>query len=89
MDEELINGQVQIERKLFSFSLRENPRGRFLKITENIGKRREAATGGHSAEGCCDTQAKTRSHDTVVPNANASGFSGMATAETSSNSCSR
>ena len=42
MDEELINGQVQIERKLFSFSLRENPRGRFLKITENIGKRREA-----------------------------------------------
>jgi hypothetical protein len=35
----------------------------------NIGKRREAATGGHVAggqptEGCCDTQAKPRSHDT-------------------------
>ena len=35
----------------------------------NIGKRREAATGGHAAGGqptggCCDTQAKLRSHDT-------------------------
>jgi len=35
----------------------------------NIGKRRDAATGGyggstHAAEGCCDTQAKPRSHDT-------------------------
>jgi hypothetical protein len=35
----------------------------------NIGKRREATTGGHAAggqptEGCRDTQAKPRSHDT-------------------------
>jgi hypothetical protein len=35
----------------------------------NIGKRRDAvagrhATGGQSTEGCCDTQAKPRSHDT-------------------------
>jgi hypothetical protein len=35
----------------------------------NIGKRREAATGehaghAHATEGCCDTQAKPRSHDT-------------------------
>jgi hypothetical protein len=35
----------------------------------NIGKRREAATGGHAGnarvtEGCCDTHAKPRSHDT-------------------------
>jgi len=35
----------------------------------NIGKRRQAATGGHAAGGqptggCCDTQAKLRSHDT-------------------------
>jgi hypothetical protein len=35
----------------------------------NIGKRCEAATDGHAAggqptEGCCDTQAKPRSHDT-------------------------
>jgi len=35
----------------------------------NIGKRRDAATGGqavggHAAEGCCITHAKPRSHDT-------------------------
>ena len=35
----------------------------------NIGTRQEAAAGGdggstHAAEGCCDTQAKPRSHDT-------------------------
>jgi len=35
----------------------------------NIGKQREAPTGGHAAGGqptggCCDTQAKLRSHDT-------------------------
>jgi hypothetical protein len=35
----------------------------------NIGKRRDATTGGqavggHAAEGCCITHAKPRSHDT-------------------------
>jgi hypothetical protein len=42
MDNELLNEQVQVERKLFSFSLRENPRGRFLRITEDVGGRRDA-----------------------------------------------
>ncbi len=42
MDIELITEQVQVERKLFSFSLRQNPRGRFLKITEDVGGRRDA-----------------------------------------------
>lgn len=41
MDNELLSEQVQIERKLFSFDLRENPRGRFLKITEDVGGRRD------------------------------------------------
>ena len=41
MDEELLTEQTQIERKLFSFALRENPRGRFLKITEDVGGRRD------------------------------------------------
>ena len=41
MDTELFSQQVQIERKLFSFELRENPRGRFLKITEDVGGRRD------------------------------------------------
>lgn len=42
MDKELLSEQVQIERKLFSFDLRENPRGRFLRITEDVGGRRDA-----------------------------------------------
>ncbi len=37
----LKTGQVQIERKTFLFSLRENPRGRFLRITEDVGGRRD------------------------------------------------
>lgn len=41
MDKELLSEQVQVERKLFSFELRENPRGRFLKITEDVGGRRD------------------------------------------------
>ena len=42
MEEELFSKQVQIERKSFSLSLRENPRGRFLRITEDVGGRRDA-----------------------------------------------
>ena len=41
MDTELLSEQVQVERKCFSFSLRENPRGRFLRITEDVGGRRD------------------------------------------------
>ena len=41
MDKELLREQVQVERKLFSFELRENPRGRFLKVTEDVGGRRD------------------------------------------------
>ena len=37
----LKTGQVQIERKTFIFSLRENPRGRFLRITEDVGGRHD------------------------------------------------
>jgi hypothetical protein len=32
---------VQIERKTFVFTLKENPRGRFLRITEDVGGRRD------------------------------------------------
>ena len=41
MDEELHNEQVQIERKMFSFTLKQNPRGRFLRITEDVSGRRD------------------------------------------------
>ena len=37
----LKTGQVQIERKTFIFSLRQNPRGRFLRITEDVGGRHD------------------------------------------------
>ena len=35
-------GKIQIERKMFTFLLKENPRGRFLRITEDVGGRRDA-----------------------------------------------
>ena len=41
MDTELFGEQVQIERKLFSFDLRENPRGKFMRVTEDVGGRRD------------------------------------------------
>jgi len=41
VDRELFSEQVQVERKLFSFELRENPRGRFLRVTEDVGGRRD------------------------------------------------
>jgi hypothetical protein len=41
MDEELFSEQAQVERKVFTFTLRENPRGRFLKITEDVAGRRD------------------------------------------------
>ena len=41
-EDTLKSGEVQIERKNFVFTLKENPRGRFLRITEDVGGRRDA-----------------------------------------------
>jgi hypothetical protein len=41
VDDRLLSERVQIERKQFYFDLKENPRGRFLKITEDVGGRRD------------------------------------------------
>ena len=41
MDDELLSERIKIERKQFFFDLKENPRGRFLKITEDVGGRRD------------------------------------------------
>jgi hypothetical protein len=41
VEKELLNEQVQIERKLFLFELRENMRGRFLRVTEDVGGHRD------------------------------------------------
>ncbi len=42
MDSELVSEKVQVERKLFFFDLKENQRGRFLRITEDVNGRRDA-----------------------------------------------
>ena len=42
MDKEIFSKRdVEVERKLLSFDLKENARGRFLRITENVGGRRD------------------------------------------------
>ena len=41
VDDQLLSERIQIERKQFFFDLKENPRGRFLKITEDVGGRRD------------------------------------------------
>lgn len=40
-EETLRSEKIQIERKSFQFTLKENPRGRFLRITEDVGGRRD------------------------------------------------
>jgi len=40
-EDTLKSERVQIERKTFVFALKENPRGRFLRITEDVGGRRD------------------------------------------------
>ena len=37
----ILSEKIQIERKLFFFDLKENPRGRFLRITEDVSGRRD------------------------------------------------
>ncbi len=40
-EDTLKSDKIQIERKTFVFALKENPRGRFLRITEDVGGRRD------------------------------------------------
>jgi hypothetical protein len=40
-EDTLRTDKIQIERKTFVFTLKENPRGRFLRITEDVGGRRD------------------------------------------------
>jgi len=40
-EDTLKTDKVQIERKTFVFTLKENLRGRFLRITEDVGGRRD------------------------------------------------
>ena len=40
-EDTLKSENLQIERKTFVFALKENPRGRFVRITEDVGGRRD------------------------------------------------
>ncbi len=40
-EETLKKDEIQVERKKFIFTLKENPRGRFLRITEDVNGRRD------------------------------------------------
>jgi len=40
-EDTLKSEKLQIERKMFLLTLKENPRGRFLRITEDVGGRRD------------------------------------------------
>jgi len=42
MDSILKSDSISVERKNFIFDLRENPRGRFLRITEDANGRRDS-----------------------------------------------
>ncbi|MCS6771835.1 MAG: PUR family DNA/RNA-binding protein [Kiritimatiellae bacterium] len=42
MDTSISSEKLQIERKQFYFDLKENPRGRFLRITEEVAGRRDS-----------------------------------------------
>ena len=42
MDVVLKSENITVERKNFNFDLRENPRGRFLRITEDANGRRDS-----------------------------------------------
>jgi len=41
VEETLKSAKIQIERKTFALALKENSRGRFLRITEDVGGRRD------------------------------------------------
>ena len=42
VDTQLQSQSLRVERKHFTFDLRENPRGRFLRIIEEVNGRRDA-----------------------------------------------
>ncbi len=67
MDRELFSEQVQVERKLFTFVLRVNPRGRFLRITEDVGGRRDTIIiPSVGLESICDVIARANTASKVA-----------------------
>jgi hypothetical protein len=62
-EETIKSEKIQIERKTFVFTLKENPRGRFLRITEDVNGRRDTiiipATGLEEFRKIFDDMVKT------------------------------
>ncbi len=52
MDDDKYSDSIQVERKSFYFDLKENARGVFLRITEDVSGRRDAIVV--PASGLCD-----------------------------------
>jgi len=62
-EDTLKSTEVQIERKTFVLTLKENPRGRFLRISEDVGGRRNTiiipSTGLEEFQKLLDEMIKT------------------------------
>jgi len=71
VEDTLKTDKIQIERKTFLFTLKENPRGRFLRITEDVNGRRDTiiipATGLEEFKRAIDGMLQTS--DTTPPKA--------------------
>lgn len=71
VEDTLKSEQVQIERKIFVFTLKENPRGRFLRITEDVNRRRDAiivpATGLEEFKRLLEAMIKASADTPVKP----------------------
>ncbi len=70
-EDTLKSDKVQIERKTFLFALKENPRGRFLRITEDVNGRRDniiiPATGLDEFKRIFDEMVKTAHEKPIKP----------------------
>ena len=70
VEDTLRSDKIQIERKTFLFTLKENPRGRFLRITEDVNGRRDTiiipATGLEDFHKVLDSMVKA-SADSEAP----------------------
>ena len=66
-EDTLKTGKIEIERKTFVFALKENTRGRFLRITEEAGGRRDSiivpAPGLGDFKRLLDEMVRTSSRD--------------------------
>lgn len=71
METPLYSDHVHIERKQFFFDLKENPRGRFLRITEDVGGRRDTiiipSTGLEQFRDMVDNTIRADKTDEVEP----------------------